>query len=136
VALGTLSPTAVKTDTAAMTAATNSASGYSITVSGATLTSAGDSITAIGGAHAASNPGTKQFGLRIAAAGGSGAPVDPYDDPAEYAYDGVASPDQCCSCAGTSAVTTFTMTYMANISYTTKPGSYSTTHTYICTGTF
>ena len=93
VALGTLSRTAVKTDTAVMTAITNSSSGYNITVSGATLTNAAlNTITAIGGTHAASNPTTEQFGFRIAAAGGSGGAVDPYNDVAEYAYDGIAAP--------------------------------------------
>jgi hypothetical protein len=136
VALGTLSTTAVQTDTAAMTAETNTTSGYSITVSGATLTNGAYTITKIGGTHAASNPGTEQFGMRIAASGGSGAAVDPYDDASEYAYDGDSAADECAQSSGASALTTFTMTYMANIATTTEPGSYTTTHTYICTGTF
>lgn len=137
VALGTLSRTEIKTDTAEMTAATNSASGYSITVSGATLTNAAlNTITIIGGTHAASNPGNEQFGMRIAAAAGNGAPVDPYDDVAQYAYDGVAAPDQVATSAGTSVTTTFTITYMANISDITEPGAYGATHTYVCTGNF
>ena len=67
VAFGTLSATAVKTDTATMTAATNSSSGYSITVNGNTLTSGANTITAIGGVAAASAPGTKQYGFKIGA---------------------------------------------------------------------
>lgn len=137
VTLGTLSTTLIKTDTAAMTAATNSTSGYSITVNGGTLDDgAGHTITAIGAAHAASSVGNEQFGFRIAAVGGAGAPVDPYDDVAQYAFDSAAVPDQVASDAGVSATTTYTITYMANISATTEPGAYTATHTYICTGNF
>lgn len=139
VALGTLSRTSVKTDTAVMTAITNSASGYNITASGATLTHTVNgalTITAIGGTHAASSTGNEQFGFRIAASGGSGASVDPYNDVAEYAYDGVTVPDQVATSAGVSDTTTYTITYMANISNLTESGSYTTTHTFICTGNF
>lgn len=135
VALGTLSPLAVKTDTAAMTAATNSSSGYSITASGPTLTSGGNTITAIGGVAAASIPGSEQFGFKVGAAGGSGVAVAPYNT-ADYAYDGVSAADEVAHSAGVSDTTTFTITYIGNIANTTGPGSYTATHTYICTGNF
>lgn len=136
VALGTLSRTLIKTDTAVLTAITNSASGYNITVNGATLTSGANTITAIGGTHAASATGTEQFGFRVAASGGSGASVDPYNDVAEYAFDTGSLPDTVASAAAASDTTTYTLTYMANISNLTEPGSYTTTHTFICTGNF
>jgi len=136
VALGTLSRTAIKTDTATITAITNSASGYNITVNGATLTSGVNTITAIGGTHAASATSTEQFGFRVAATGGSGIVSDPYNDVAEYAFDTGSLPDIVASSAGVSDTTTYTLTYMANISNLTKPGSYTTTHTFICTGNF
>ncbi|MCL5795007.1 MAG: hypothetical protein M1338_01485 [Patescibacteria group bacterium] len=135
VALGTLSPLSVKTDTAAMTAATNSTSGYSITVNGPTLTSGANTITAIGAVAAASNPGTEQFGFKVGAAGGSGSAVSPYDT-ANYAFDTASLPDEVAHSAGVSDTTTYTLTYIANIANTTEPGSYTATHTYICTGNF
>lgn len=133
--LGTLSRTAEKTATATMTAATNSTSGYSITVTGNTLTSGANTITAIGGTATASTPGTKQFGFKIGASGGSGSAVSPYDT-ANYAFDIDNLPSQVAHATAASDTTTFTATYLANISNTTAAGSYTATHTYICTGNF
>lgn len=135
VALGTLSRTSEKTATATMTAATNATSGYSITVNGNTLTSGANTITAIGGTATASTPGTKQFGLKVGAAGGSGSAVSPYNT-ANYAFDIDHLPSQVAQSATSSDTTTFTVTYLANISNTTAAGSYTATHTYICTGNF
>lgn len=135
VSLGTLSRSAVSTDTATMTTATNSTSGYSITVSGATLTNGAYTITAItAGCPAASNPGNEQFGIKLTAAGGSGTPASDYTG--NYCYKGTSSASVVASSSGISDTTTFTMNYMANISNTVEPGSYTATHTYICTGNF
>lgn len=135
VSLGVLSFLSVKTDTAAMTAATNSSSGYTITVNGPTLESGGNSITAIGGVAAASIPGTAQFGFKVGASGGAGVAVTPYDT-ADYAFDVDNTPDEVAHSEDISDTTTFTMTYIANISTTSAAGSYTATHTYICTGNF
>lgn len=136
VAFGTFSITAVKTDDAIMTAATNSTAGYSLTVNGGTLDDgAGHTITAIGGVAAASIPGSEQFGFKVGAAGGSGAAVAPYAT-ANYAFDIDNVPDEVADSAGVSDTTTFTMTYIANISTLTEPGTYNATHTYICSGNF
>jgi hypothetical protein len=135
VSLGTLSRSTVATDTSSMTASTNSTLGYSITVSGPTLTNGSYTITPItADCPAASAPGTKQFGIKVAASGGSGAPTADYTG--NYCYKGVSSPSQVASSSGVSDTTTFTMTYMANISASTEAGAYSATHTYICTGNF
>lgn len=135
VSLGTLSRSTVATDTASMSASTNSTLGYSITVSGPTLTNGSYTITPITvGCPAASAPGTKQFGIKISASGGSGAPAADYTG--NYCYKGVSSPSQVASSTGVSDTTTFTMTYMANVSDSTEAGVYSATHTYICTGNF
>lgn len=122
-----------------MTAATNASGGYVITVSGATLTSesnGSDTIDAIGGTHAASNPGTEQFGIRLSATDGIGAATDPYNDASEFAYDGATAPDQVASAAGPSATTTYGVYYLANILATTESGTYTTDLTYIATATF
>jgi len=141
IAFGTLSLTAITTNTAEMTAATNSTSGYNITIGingadTATLDDgAGHTITAIGAVATASIPGTEQYGMKIGVAGGSGAAVAPYAT-ADYALDTAAFPDICASSAGVSITTTYTMTYMANIATNTEPGTYTARHTYIATGNF
>lgn len=135
VSLNSISPALETTDTAAMTAATNSSSGYTITVNGTTLTSGGNTIDAIGGSALASNPGTEQFGLKVSASGGNGTASAPYNT-ANYAFDTGSLPDQVASSSGVSDITTYTITYLANASYTTEPGAYTATHTYICTGNF
>src|SRR3989344_3494113 len=75
--LGTLSRTEVKTASHTMTAATNASKGFAIAVSGSTLTSGGNTITAIGATAAASSPGTKQFGLNLAANSSPGVGASP-----------------------------------------------------------
>jgi hypothetical protein len=145
VALTTLSTSAAKTDTAVMTAATNTASGYSITVSGATLTSGGNTITAMASATT-SSINNEQFGLNLklntdpagganpsgGAAAATGAATG-YDTADNFKF---VTGDTVASYAGTSTTTTYTMSYIANIRTDTEAGSYTATHTYICTGTF
>lgn len=140
IAFGTLSITLIKTDTAAMTAATNTTSGYTITVGvngadTATLTTGAYTIDAIGAVAESSAVGTEQYGMKIAAAGGSGAVSAPYNS-ADYALDTGAFPDAVATSAGVSITTTYTITYMANIATNTEPGAYTARHTYIATGNF
>jgi len=138
VSFGTLSFTSVKTDTAQMTAATNSKDGYSVTVDGPTLTNGSYVIDAIGGTPASSAPGTEQFGFCISASGGQGAAVYPYNQcgSTQYAFDVANVPDEVAKSTQKSKTTTFTMTYIANIDTDTEPGTYSAVHTYICTGNY
>jgi len=119
------------------TAGTNASSGYSITVQGATLTSGGNTITAIGATHAATSLGAEQFGIRITAADGSGAVLDPYDDVAEYAYGADAgTTDVVASASGSTADTVYSARYLANIASDTEAGSYTTALTYVATANF
>ncbi len=118
-----------------ITAATNAASGYTIYVLGATLTSGLNTITEIGGSATASSVGSEQFGLKVSAAGGSGAAVAPYAS-ANYAYNATTTQDDIATSAVPSTTTTYSITYIANISATTEPGSYATTLTYTATGLF
>jgi hypothetical protein len=118
-----------------ITAATNATSGYTIYVLGATLTSGINTITEIGGSAVASSPGSEQFGLKVAAAGGSGAAVSPYAS-ADYAYNATTVQDDIATSTVPSTTTTFSITYLANISATTEAGSYATTLTYTATGLF
>jgi hypothetical protein len=118
-----------------LTAATNAASGYTIYVLGATLTSGLNTIDAIGGSATASSVGTEQFGLKVSASGGSGAAVAPYAS-ANYAYNATTTQDDIATSAVPSTTTTYSITYIGNISATTEPGSYATTLTYTATGLF
>lgn len=118
-----------------ITASTNATSGYTIYVLGATLTSGGNTIDAIGGSATASSPGTEQFGIKVSAAGGSGAAVAPYAS-ANYAYNATTTQDDIATSSVPSTTTTYSITYIGNISATTEPGSYATTLTYTATGLF
>jgi hypothetical protein len=118
-----------------ITASTNATSGYTIYVLGATLTSGLNTIDAIGGSATASSPGTEQFGIKVTASGGSGAAVSPYAS-ANYAYNATTTQDDIALSSVPSLTTTYSITYLANISEVTQPGSYGTTLTYTATGLF
>ena len=118
-----------------ITASTNATSGYVIYVLGGTLTSGANTIDAIGGSAVASNPGIEQFGIKASASGGSGVAVVPYAS-ADYAYDATTTQDDIGTSSVPSLTTTYSITYLANISATTQPGSYGTTLTYTATGLF
>jgi len=119
-----------------LAAATNASSGYSITVQGATLTSGSNTITAIGGTAAASSPGNPQFGFNASASGGSGAVSAPYNT-ANFADAATASSSsQVASASGSTATTTYSLTYICNIAPTTPAGNYSTSLTFVATGNF
>lgn len=125
---------ASETEAHTLTASTNASSGYIITVNGNTLTSGANTIDAIGGTNTASSAGTEQFGIRATATGGSGTVTAPYAA-AGFAFT-AGSPTQIASATGSSATTTYSMRYLANISGATEAGSYTATHTYVATTTF
>lgn len=135
---------------------TNAAGGYSLTVQGATLTSGANTIDAIGGTGAASSVGSEQFGicLRLDVTGSAGTTatdtaqngvVDSnYDCTANtddnYAYGGTASTtDEMATgnASGPTSATVYDVVYITNVNaVSTEAGSYSTSLTYIATGTF
>lgn len=114
---------------------TNASNGYTMTVNGATLTSGANTITAIGSSNTSSSAGTEQFGLRMTASGGTGAVTAPYAA-SGFAFDSAAFPDQVASASGSSANTTYSARYLANITSSTEAGSYSATLTYVATANF
>jgi hypothetical protein len=116
-------------------AGTNAANGYTMTVAGNTLTSGANTITAIGAANTASAAGTEQFGLRMTATGGSGTVSVPYAA-AGFAFDSGAFPDQVATSVTSSANTTYSARYLANITSSTEAGSYTATLTYVATANF
>lgn len=122
-----------------ITAATNAASGYTLTVTGDTLKQTGvgaPSIDAIGLVASASQPGSEQFGIRITSSGGSGSVSSPYNDLVNYAYNGSNSTSQIASSLGQSTDTVYSVRYLANIADTTEAGQYQTTLVYVMTAQF
>jgi hypothetical protein len=114
---------------------TNASNGYTMTVAGNTLTSGANTITAIGASNVASSVGTEQFGMRMSASGGTGAVAVPYAA-AGFALDTAAFPDIVATASGSSANTTYSARYIANITSSTEAGAYTSTLTYVATANF
>ncbi len=135
---GTGSPTEISAHT--LDVSTNASGGYVITVDGTTLTSGSNTITAIGSTatDVTLGTGTEQYGIRLTLSAGTGGTVSaPYNGGANfYALDTAAFPDQVSSGSGDDTTDTYSVFYAANISNTTEAGSYTSTLTYIATGTF
>jgi hypothetical protein len=130
---GTGSATEVQAHT--LVVGTNASNGYTMSVNGSTLTSGGNTIDAIGSANTASSAGTEQFGLRMTAAGGSGAVSAPYAA-SGFALDTAAFPDEVASASTASANTTYSVRYLANITSSTEAGAYTATLTYVASANF
>jgi hypothetical protein len=120
-----------------LTVATNATGGYIISYNGATLTSGGDTIDVASITDDANGtPGTEAFGQSIATNGDA-------TITSGYAYAGTPDWKWVASTtttiiteAGPTATETFGMHYLANITGATEAGAYTTTATYIATGTF
>lgn len=134
-ASGTASGQATEVEAHNLIVGTNAGNGYTMTLAGNTLTSGGNTITAIGAANTASSAGTEQFGVRMSASGGSGTVTVPYAA-AGFAFDSATFPDQIASASGSSANTTYSARYLANITSNTEAGAYTATLTYVATANF
>lgn len=126
---------ATETEAHTLSAGTNAASGYNITINGSTLTDGLKTIDAIGSSNTATSVGSEQFGVRFTASGGSGTVSAPYAA-AGFAFDTAAFPDEIAASTVASATTTYSARYIANIASNTEAGSYTTTLTYVATGNF
>lgn len=116
---------------------TNGTGGFVVSINGSTLTSGGYSIDAIGDTAASPNGGTgEQFGVHYTVAGGNGTVTAPYNDNSpKYAF-GTSMPSEIASSTGSSASSTYSAFYIANVSNVTEAGTYSTVINYVATGTF
>ncbi len=143
VALGTLTTSTTGSGTSTMSAATNANSGYAITVNGTTLTSGANTITALA-SQTASSQGASQFGINLKANAtpsvgsnvsgtGSGTATSNYNTADQFRF---VTGDSVASASAPTNSNTYTVSYIANVAGSTKPGSYSTTLTYIATATF
>jgi len=143
VALGTLTTGTTGSGISSMTVATNAATGYSVTYSGTTLTTTGDTIIALG-TPTASAMNNKQFGINLmlnttpaigsdVTGTGSGTPSTGYEVTNLFKF---ASGDTVASASVPTNSNVFIVSYIANISGSTKPGAYSTVITYVATANF
>lgn len=140
--------------------ATNAASGVAIRIKGDTLKSGAFDIAAIGATAASSNPGNEQFGFCTwSSAGAAGlSPTSPYNNAncntvtqtagtgspggagtAQFAFDSANTnttygQTYATKSAGNSS--TGTIAFIGNISFATEAGTYTTTLTFIATGTY
>lgn len=137
---GAASGSASDTSAHNLTIATNAATGYAITYNGATLTNGSYTIDVASITNDADGTqGSEQFGMGFST-DGSGTVAAAYDHNAvagnrDWAF--VASTTTTVISKTTPATTeTISAYYLANISTTTEPGSYSTNITYIATGIF
>lgn len=126
------------TDTVAhtMTIGTNAPGGYIISYNGATLTSGANTIDVASiNNDADGTPGTEQFGASYSTDGD--ATIATGYNHADPDWTWVAStPTTIISETGPTATETISARYIANISALTEAGNYSTTVTYVATGTF
>ncbi|OGY50624.1 MAG: hypothetical protein A3J59_01320 [Candidatus Buchananbacteria bacterium RIFCSPHIGHO2_02_FULL_56_16] len=143
--LGTLSNLRATTASHTLAADTNSPSGFTITVSGSTLTSGTNTISATGATAVGSSPGSEQFGFNLVAnsapAAGSnpsgtspiGSAAGQYGVANSFAFQ---SGDTVASASVDVNATTYTVSYLANVSTLTEMGTYSTTLTFAATANF
>ncbi len=134
-ATGDTAGSASETEAHTLVAGTNASNGYTMTINGTTLTSNSDTIDAIGNTNSSSSVGTEQFGLRMSASGGSGVVSAPYAA-SGFAFDTASFPDEVASAVGSSANTTYSVRYLANITASTEAGAYTANLTYIATANF
>jgi hypothetical protein len=142
--LGTLDATNVLATTSQMAVGTNASNGFAITTNGPSM-EAGTNVIDPLDVPTVSAPGNSQFGINLvqntSPALGSdpdgdstNAIVDPgYNTPNEFMYhDG----DTVAEAPNVSLVRRYTVTYVVNVPPDIRPGVYTTTITYICTGRF
>ena len=142
--LGNLSSDTTLYTQSQMSAATNASQGYVITANGPTMEAGTHIINALG-TQTASAPGNSQFGINLRENSSPAVGADPvgnstdavvssgYDNPNEYMYhDG----DMVASASAVSLFRRFTVSYIINVPPDLRPGDYTTTITYICTGRF
>jgi hypothetical protein len=142
--MGNLSSTQTLTASSQMAAATNATGGFVITANGPTMQAGTNVINSLSTPQP-SVKGTSQFGINLRAnddpevggdSDGSWANASPspdYDIPNHFKYiDG----DTIASSVGVNLQHRFTVSYIVNASESLRPGVYTTSLTYICSGRF
>lgn len=117
--------------------ATNGAGGWVLSYNGATLTASGGTINvATVDEDSDGTPGTEQFGLGLSTDGNSTITTGYLRDTAADFNFVASTTTTIASEAVPTATETLDFSYLANITGATEAGAYSTTLTYIATGTF
>ncbi len=151
----TLSPSVMTTSApsignAWMMVTTNAGTGYVITYNATSFTdTTSDTITAApSGGAALGAGGSEQFGFNLVANSGgnfgtfgaaptnSGAATSPYGTNNQVAYNTAGATQVASFGSPTASPQTYTISYGANVAATTKAGVYTSTQTFIATGTF
>ncbi len=147
VALGTITPSTSGTGTSQIGVTTNASSGYVITYNGTLPTSGANTIASIGASATAPTQGVSQFGMNMRAntvpssfgadpsGAGSANPVTALNTANQYSFT-AGSPTNAVSQGTADGFRLFTVSYLANVSGTQAPGTYTTVLTYVCTATF
>lgn len=120
-----------------LSAGTNATGGVAVTYNGATLTSGGNTIDVadING-DADGTPGTEQFAIGVDDNGATFTIVTDYDENSDNYKFVAGATTPLFSSSGPVTSTAVDTHYIANIAANTEAGSYTTSITYIATGTF
>lgn len=142
--MGELDAKHTLTATSQMAAGTNASRGYAITAYGTTM-EAGTSVINNLTTPTASAPGNNQFGINLVANSAPAIGQDPdgsfananpapsYSVPNQYIFN---NGDVVASAPHVSLFRRYTVSYIVNVSPNLRPGVYTTTITYICSGRF
>lgn len=140
---GNFSSTQVATTTATFMVADYTSYGYAVQIIGNPPSNGGHTIAALSSTDI-SRPGQEQFGLNVVANTGFGANPDQgqfgagvaaanYNTADHFRY---VSGETIATAPKTSGVTTFTISYIINVTSLTPGGAYTSNQSVVCTGTF
>lgn len=143
ISMGSLSISQAKTATSQFAGATNSTTGYAVYLLGTTMTSGNNFIPALS-TPTASKPGTSQFGINLTvntgpavgqgpSGAGTASPTVRYGTANRFTF---VNGDMVASSGIPSEYNRMTVSYLANIGSSQPGGVYSTTITFLATGTF
>ncbi len=126
-----------ETESYSLVVSTNAPNGYVVMLKGDAPTYNAKTINPIGNTPLIPVPGSKAFGIRALASGGSGVVSSPYNS-SGFAYDATSSnfTTLASSSSGDGSSTTYSVHSVVTIDSLLDPGNYSTSLTYVVTGNF
>lgn len=141
--MGSLSASTTASTTATFDAAIQCSDyGYSVTMVGTAPSNGSHTLNNLS-SPTASAIGTEQYGINLKdnatpnvganPSGGEGIASSGYDTADQYKY---VSGNTIAQAANSTATTTYTVSFIANVTGVTPAGTYTTTHTLICTATY
>lgn len=148
VSLGALTNASATTTFTTFSVLNYTSYGYAVTILGSPPSNGTHTLTALTGGGT-STPGIEQFGINLVLNSALGVGANPSQVPdSTFSFGAAAtgyntggtfrynSGDTIAQATKTSGQTTYTISYLSNISKFTPPGSYSGAETLICTGTY